>query len=330
MNDESNKTIDSTDQIEDIELPITEDDRATFKRLDQFLAEKTQFSRTFLKRLFEAGNISSEIKLSLNKMPASGTVIIIDVPPPVNLEAVPQNIPLDILFEDEHLVIVNKQAGLVVHPAPGNPDGTLVNAILYHCPDLSGVGGVIRPGIVHRLDKGTSGVMVVAKNQAAHEGLVLLFSKHDIDREYEAIILCDNAKISSSGKLESTIGRDPKNRQKMAANVRGKKAVTHYNVISFKKDFAHVKCKLETGRTHQIRVHMSGLLQCPILNDPTYGDQARHRKRLPPHLAELMKPYEHPFLHAKKLGFIHPVTKQPLSFEVEPPDIFKQILEGLE
>lgn len=330
MSDESIKSLDSTDPIEDIELPITEDDRLNYKRLDLFLAEKTQFSRTFLKKLFEAGNITSEIKLSLNKMPASATIISIDVPAPISLEAVPQNIPLDILFEDEHLVIVNKQAGLVVHPAPGNLDGTLVNAILYHCPDLSGVGGVIRPGIVHRLDKGTSGIMVVAKSQAAHEGLVLLFSKHNIDREYEAIILCDHAKISSSGKLESTIGRDPKNRQKMAANVRGKKATTYYNVISFKKDFAHVKCKLETGRTHQIRVHMSGLLQCPILNDPTYGDQARHRKRLPPHLAELIKPYEHPFLHAKKLGFIHPVTKQELNFEVPPPDIFQQVLAGLE
>ncbi len=329
MTDESNQPTDSTD-IEDIELSITEDDRLNNKRLDQFLAEKTKYSRTFLKKLFDAGNITAEIKISLNKMPAVGTIISIDVPPPVNLEAVAQNIPIEILFEDEHLVIVNKPAGLVVHPAPGNPDGTLVNAILHHCPDLSGVGGVIRPGIVHRLDKGTSGVMVVAKSQAAHEGLVLLFSKHDIDREYEAIILCDNSKISSSGKLESTIGRDPRNRQKMAANVRGKKAVTHYKVLSFKKSFAHIQCKLETGRTHQIRVHMSGLLQCPILNDPTYGDQARHRKRLTPDLALLIKDYQYPFLHAKKLGFIHPVTKQELCFEVAPPKIFTDILNGLE
>src|SRR5690606_11341479 len=204
--------------------------------------------------------------LSLNKMPAVGTIVSIDVPPPIPLEAKAQNIPLEILFQDEHLAVVNKPAGLVVHPAPGHPDGTLVNAILYHCPDLSGVGGTLRPGIVHRLDKGTSGVMVVAKSQAAHEGLVLLFSKHDIDREYEALVVYEKNRLPKNGRLEASIGRDPKNRQKMAANVRGKNAITHFSVEKYFSHLAHVKLKLETGRTHQIRVHLSALLQCPILN----------------------------------------------------------------
>lgn len=320
----------SNDQLEEIELIITNEDRTKFKRLDQLLADRTSFSRTFLKKIFETGNISAEINLSLNKMPVVGTVISIDIPPPVSLEAVAQDIPLEILFEDKDLVVINKQAGLVVHPAPGHPDGTLVNAVLFHCPDLSGVGGTIRPGIVHRLDKGTSGIMVVAKSQAAHEGLVLLFSKHDIEREYEAIVLFEKSRLPPSGILKSTIGRDPRNRQKMAANVRGKEAITHYKVISYMKSFAHVCCRLETGRTHQIRVHLSQLLQSPILNDPTYGDQARHRKRLSPELADLIKEYEHPFLHAKKLAFTHPVTGKKLEFEAEPPEIFKQVLEKLQ
>lgn len=319
----------SSEQLEEIELTLAQSDKDEFKRLDQWLAERTSFSRTFLKKLFEAGNITAETNLSLNKMPAVGTVVSIDVPPPIPLEAVAQNIPIEILFQDEHLVIVNKPAGLVVHPAPGHPDGTLVNAILFHCPDLSGVGGTIRPGIVHRLDKGTSGIMVVAKSQAAHEGLVLLFSKHDIDREYQALVLSEKGRLSLEGTLKSTIGRDPRNRQKMAANVRGKDAITHYKVQKYFESFAHVHCKLETGRTHQIRVHLSQLLQCPILNDPTYGDQARHRKRLPTDLAALIKEYEHPFLHARRLGFIHPVTKQRLDFETAPPEIFQSLLDQL-
>lgn len=319
-----------SDQLEEIELTVTETDRQNYKRLDQWLTERSNFSRSFIKKLFEAGNISSDIGLSLNKMPQVGSVISIDVPPPVPLEAVPQNIPLEILFEDQHLVVINKPAGLVVHPAPGHPDGTLVNAILYHCPDLSGVGGTVRPGIVHRLDKGTSGVMVVAKSQAAHEGLVLLFSKHDIDREYEAITIFEKSRLPPSGTLKSTIGRDPKHRQKMAANVRGKDAITHYKVQKYHQSLAHVQCRLETGRTHQIRVHLAQLLNCPILNDPLYGDQARHRKRLDGKQIEILKDYEHPLLHARKLGFIHPVTGARIEYEVSPPEVFSNILETLQ
>lgn len=315
-------------ELNEFELTISDQDRQNYKRLDQWLTEHSSFSRTFIKRLFEAGNISAENNLSLNKMPPSGTTITIDVPPPVSLEAKPQNIPLEILYEDSYLIVINKPAGLVVHPAPGHPDGTLVNAILYHCPDLGEIGGTIRPGIVHRLDKGTSGIMVVAKTQAAHEGLVLLFSKHDIEREYEAIVVSDQARLPKNGRLESTIGRDPKHRQKMAANVRGKNAITFFDVISYRQGFAHVRCRLETGRTHQIRVHLSQLLNCPILNDPAYGDQARHRKRLGTH-ASIIKDYEHPLLHARKLGFKHPITGESLQWESPVPPIFQQLLDEL-
>lgn len=317
------------DHLEEIELTVTDSDRASYKRLDQWLTDKTDFSRSFIKKLFEAENISADINLSLNKMPQIGTVVSIDVPPPIPLEAKAQNIPLEILFQDEHLAVINKPAGLVVHPAPGHPDGTLVNAILYHCPDLSGVGGTIRPGIVHRLDKGTSGVMVVAKSQAAHEGLVLLFSTHDIDREYEALVIYDQSRLPKEGKLESTIGRDPKNRQKMASNVRGKNAITHFKVESYRQGLAHVICRLETGRTHQIRVHLSQLLNCPILNDPTYGDQARHRKRLNGEHVTLVKEYEHPFLHARRLGFTHPITGERIDYTVAPPPLFQKLLDEL-
>lgn len=318
-----------SDQLEELELIVTDTDRSDYKRLDQWLAEKSDFSRSFIKKLFLAGNITSEQSLSLNKMPALGCVVNIDVPPPIPLEAKAQNIDIPILFEDEHLVVVNKPAGLVVHPAPGHPDGTLVNAILYHCPDLAGVGGTIRPGIVHRLDKGTSGIMVVAKNQAAHEGLVLLFSSHSIEREYEAIVIYEKSRLPLEGTMKSTIGRDPKNRQKMAANVRGKNATTHYKVEQYFNGLAHVRCRLETGRTHQIRVHFAQLLQCPILNDPAYGDQARHRKRLSEENADLIREYEHPLLHARKLGFKHPITGQYIEHQVDPPELFQKMLQGL-
>jgi 23S rRNA pseudouridine1911/1915/1917 synthase len=219
-----------TDVSENFTLTVTENDREEFKRLDVYLTEKLPFSRSTIKRMFEDEDISSEIKLSLNKMPSTGTVIEIEVPPPVPTDLTPENIPLEILFEDPHLIIINKPAGLVVHPAPGHYTGTLVNAILYHCPDLKGIGSEKRPGIVHRLDMGTSGVMVVAKDQATHEGLVSLFSVHDIERKYEALV---GGKPSvHSGTIHSTIGRHPTHRQKMAANVKnGKRAVTHYKSL---------------------------------------------------------------------------------------------------
>lgn len=244
-------------------------------------------------------------------------------------DIIAQDIPLEILFEDEYLIIINKQAGLVVHPAPGNPDGTLVNAILHHCPNLSGIGNERRPGIVHRLDKGTSGIMVIAKSQKCHEGLVNLFSTHDIERRYEAIILGN--KIEKSGRIESLIGRSSSNRLKMSTNVKhGKNAITNFQIIKSYNKFSHIELKLETGRTHQIRVHLSEIKNAPIVNDPLYGRLKEDALRFNLEMKSLINHYEFPFLHAKVLGFIHPITGESLFFEQEPPLIFQNYLALLE
>lgn len=303
-------------------VTISPEDKEEYKRLDVYLARKLpQFSRSTIKRLFEDEDISSDVKLSLNKMPAAGTVIEIEVPPPVPSDLVPENIPLDILYEDKHLIIINKPAGLVVHPAPGHYTGTLVNAILYHCPDLKGIGAEKRPGIVHRLDMGTSGVMVVAKDQATHEGLVALFSVHDIERKYEALVA--GAPHVHSGTITTTIGRHPTHRQKMAANVKnGKKAVTHYKTLKQYNGAAHMELRLETGRTHQIRVHMSQILHTPIFCDPVYGGSDSHLKKAPESIRQKLEQYPFQLLHAKELGFVHPITGEKLHFTAPPPEIF--------
>jgi 23S rRNA pseudouridine1911/1915/1917 synthase len=323
-----------TDLIEnepDLTITVSASDKQEWKRLDQFLTSKLpQFSRSTIKRLFESEDISSDtVSLSLNKMPAAGTIITIEVPPPIPSELIAENIPLEILFEDSHLIIVNKPAGLVVHPAPGHYTGTLVNAILYHCPDLKGIGAEKRPGIVHRLDMGTSGVMVVAKDQKTHEGLVELFSTHDIDRKYEALIWgCPKAE---SGTIRSMIGRHATNRLKMSIDVKiGKKAVTHYQVIKKFEYVTHMEFKLETGRTHQIRVHCSQVLHCPILRDTVYGNGDSGLRRLPLELSTQLNEYPYQLLHAKELGFIHPITREKLFFSAPPPRIFSDALSSLE
>lgn len=322
----------SSEIVEDTRnLVITEEDLEEFKRFDQFLTAKCEdLSRNFIKNLYEAGQISSEptLKLRLNKMPPKGTTINIQVPPPPPMDAEAEDIPLPILFEDEHLVIVNKPAGMVTHPAPGNYTGTLVNAILHHCPDLKGIGDAKRPGIVHRLDKGTSGIMVVAKTQKCHEGLVLLFSNHNIDRVYQA--LCVGTRYPIVGKLEATIGRHPTNRLKMAVDVKnGRHAVTHYTVLQEFDGCTHIECKLETGRTHQIRVHLSSLMNASIICDSTYGNVKQQFTRIPKVLSEHLKDYPHPLLHARKLGFIHPITNEKLEFELDPPQVFSEALKIL-
>ncbi|MBP9674164.1 MAG: RluA family pseudouridine synthase [Bacteriovoracaceae bacterium] len=324
MNSDSSE---SSDDIDLIELTITPQDTIAFRRLDQMLARKLpQLSRSFIKKIFTEGLISfshpsfDEIK----KMPPAGTVITIHIPPPPPPDAKPQNIPLEILFQDKYLVIVNKPAGLVTHPGAGNYDGTLVNAILYHCPDMIAEGK--RPGIVHRLDKGTSGVMVIAKIRECHEELVTLFAKREIERYYEALVI--GTKINPQGRLESFIGRHPNNRLKMATHSSlGKYAVTHYKVLDFFENFSHLELKLETGRTHQIRVHMESLLHHPILCDTLYGNPAEQMKRLPSAIREILSQYPHPLLHAKTLGFIHPMTKERICFTVPAPKPFSEILK---
>jgi 23S rRNA pseudouridine1911/1915/1917 synthase len=299
------------------------------KRLDKYLAKNLpDFSRNFIKKLFEDGHITSEAKLELKKLPAIGTMIEVVIPEPKHSEAQPENIPIEILFEDEYLMIINKAAGMVVHPAPGNETGTLVNAILFHCKDLKGVGNVARPGIVHRLDKGTSGVMVVAKEQKTHEKLVEMFSKHNLERRYQAI--CLGTKIEPKGKIESNIGRNPQNRLKMKANVKnGKNAVTHFEVKELFHQSCHIELKLETGRTHQIRVHLSQLMNRPILNDELYGLLHEESKRINSSIYKIYKEYPHPFLHAKLLAFKHPITEEDLRFETEPPQMFQDVLGAL-
>jgi 23S rRNA pseudouridine1911/1915/1917 synthase len=323
-----------TTEDEFITYTITAEDREKYKRLDQFLAEKsTGHSRTFLKNLFLKDQIvvgdESPLpipKIELKKMPPVGTIIEILVPPAIACVAEAEDIPLEILFEDEHLLFVYKPAGMVTHPAPGNYSGTLVNAVLWHCKDLTGIGDQKRPGIVHRLDKGTSGVMVVAKTQAAHEGLVLLFSTHDIERVYEALVIKN--RCQSYGSIESLIGRDPHNRLKMKnSGTRGKTAITHYKVLEIYDRHLHMEFKLETGRTHQIRVHTADILKMPILCDSMYSSKNEHMMKLGAAYKEIIGDYNYPFLHAKVLGLIHPITGQRLRFEVPAPKIFQDVLE---
>lgn len=319
----------ASEESQDFEITVNAEDCAEYQRLDVFLTAKLpQFSRSTIKRIFEADDISSEtVTLKLNKMPPAGTVIQIEVPPPIPSDLKAENIPLNILFEDAHLIIINKPAGLVVHPAPGHYTGTLVNAILYHCPDLKGIGAEKRPGIVHRLDMGTSGVMVVAKDQATHEGLVTLFSTHDIDRKYEALIMGNPN--GSSGMITSLIGRHPTNRLKMSSDVKiGKKATTHWKTIHRYDTCTHIELKLETGRTHQIRVHTAQNMKCAVVSDPLYGSSA-NMKKLPEQIRNILQDYPYQLLHAKELGFVHPITKEKLHFSAPPPEIFQSVLNAL-
>jgi len=316
-----------TDQ-KTFEFEVTEDD-LEFKRLDLFLKKSLpDFSRSYIKDLYEKNFISSEtIKLNLKKLPPLGTKIAVIIPEPEKSELIPQDLNLEILFEDEYLLFVNKPAGMVVHPAPGHWSGTLVNALLFHCNDLQGIGNVERPGIVHRLDKGTSGVMVVAKEQKTHAALVNLFKDHDLKREY--IALTYGKLFPKKETIETFIKRDPRNRQKMSSLVKnGKTAITHYQVLKEFEKSSLVSLVLETGRTHQIRVHLAQQKRTSILNDNTYGNPKNHLKSLSG-LREVLGDYPHPFLHAKLLSFIHPITGESLSFETEPPEMFKKVVSFL-
>ncbi len=313
---------------ETILIEVSSEDFESFIRLDQFLTAKTDLSRNLVKNLFEQGEITSKKKLKLNKMPPTGTSIEIQIPPAIPSEALAEDIDLNILFEDEYLLFVDKPAGMVTHPAPGNYTGTLVNAILHHCPDLKGVGGVKRPGIVHRLDKGTSGVMVVAKDHKTHEGLIKLFSSHTIKRKYVALGM--KKEIPRSGTIRTLINRNPKNRLKMTSRTsEGKEAITYYKVLSSGCGLYFMELTLETGRTHQIRVHLSEKLGIPVLNDSLYGNPNQEVLRLADDLKSFIQDYEHPFLHAKSLGFTHPITNKELYFESPIPSPFSQILEKM-
>jgi 23S rRNA pseudouridine1911/1915/1917 synthase len=301
-------------------------------RLDKALAEASGLSRERVKALLAEGRIEvggAKASQASAKL-AAGTQFSISVPPAAEATAQPQDIPLEVVFEDKHLIVIDKPAGLVVHPAAGNPDGTLVNALLHHCAQsdggqLSGIGGVARPGIVHRIDKDTSGLLVVAKSDAAHEGLARQFADHSIERAYLALV--SGHPVPLSGTVESRIGRSDANRKKMAVlpegSKRGKRAVTHYKTLRSFNHAALVECRLETGRTHQVRVHMAALGHA-LLGDPLYG---RTPSKLRPVLKELG--FERQALHAAILGFVHPITSKTMRFESNLPSDFVELIDQI-
>ena len=289
-------------------------------RLDRALAAAVPtLSRERLKSLIRSGAVEASGKAVRDPAAkvSGGEALRVAVPEPSPAHNEAQDIPLTIVFEDEHLLIVDKPAGLVVHPAAGNFDGTLVNALLHHCAgELSGIGGVARPGIVHRIDKDTSGLLVVAKTDVAHEGLAKQFAAHSIERRYLAII--NGVPKAPQGTVDAPLARSSINRKKIAvvADGRGKRAITHWKRLQVLKDAALVECRLETGRTHQVRVHMASLGH-PLLGDPVYGRSGKAHGKL---LNELQ--FHRQALHAAELGFTHPVTKIRLSFSSPmPPDM---------
>jgi 23S rRNA pseudouridine1911/1915/1917 synthase len=318
-----------------ISLTVTEDDQLKYPRLDHYLtALCPNLSRTFIKKLFEqqlividANDKSPQPKnLTLKKMPPIGTQIRIEVPPPLPCDLLAENIPLEILYEDPHLLLVNKPAGMVTHPAPGNRSGTLVNALLFHYKNLDEFTDTNRPGIVHRLDKGTSGVMVVAKTRKCHEEMVLMFSQREITRLYNCLVV--GTAPAASGRIATMFGRHPKHRLKMCSTLHsGKQAATNYRLINSFGNLHQLELKLESGRTHQIRVHLAEQLRLPVLGDQLYGNPKQDLGRLPSALLDLLKEYPHPLLHAKFLAFKHPITSKLVEMEVPPPSIYQKSIE---
>ena len=296
-------------------------------RLDRALAAAVPaLSRERLKALISSGAVlgpqGALVRDPAIKAVAGTYEVRVPAPTPAHNEA--QDIALEIVFEDEHLLIVDKPAGMVVHPAAGNFDGTLVNALLHHCAGrLSGIGGVARPGIVHRIDKDTSGLLVVAKTDVAHEGLAAQFARHSIERRYLAIVA--GRPNPSRGTVDAPLARSASNRKKIAVveGNRGKRAVTHYRIVTPLRDAALTECRLETGRTHQVRVHMASIGH-PLLGDPVYGrPRPAHR--------EILKSlnFERQALHAAALGFVHPVSKRDLSFESALPSDIQELFGAL-
>lgn len=287
-------------------------------RIDKYLSQtELGLSRSAAASLIEAENVLVNGK-AVNKKHKlmQGDIISVSVPDPVEYEAKAENIPLDIVYEDDYLLVVNKPKGMVVHPAAGNYEGTLVNALLYHCKDsLSGINGVMRPGIVHRIDKDTSGLLIVAKNDFSHALLAEQIKEHSFTREYEAVVF-GNLK-DDSGTVDAPIGRNPNDRKKMCVTQKNSKnAVTHWEVIERFKSYTYIKCKLETGRTHQIRVHMA-YIGHPVAGDPVYGVKKEKTG------------FEGQCLHARKIGFVHPSSGKYMEFESDLPEYFKNFLKKL-
>lgn len=283
-------------------------------RLDVFVAMIADISRSRAASLLEDGAVLvNGVTPKKNTKLKNGDRVTVTLPEPEVYDAVPENIPLDVVFEDEHLLVVNKPKGMVVHPAAGNLSGTLVNALMFHCKDgLSGINGVMRPGIVHRIDKNTSGLLIVAKNDNAHKHLAEQIKEHSFTREYEAIVY--GYLKSETGTVNAPIARHPKERKKMAVVSGGRQAVTHYTVLEELGGFSHLKLRLETGRTHQIRVHMA-YIGHPVAGDDVYGPK------------KVITSLCGQCLHAKKIGFIHPVSNAYMEFDSPLPDYFTEFLK---
>jgi len=287
-------------------------------RVDAWLAGQLEdVTRSAVQRLLEEGRVLLDGRpLAKNYRLGGGEVLTVSLPDPEPMDALPQDIPLDVVYEDGDVIVVNKPKGLVVHPAPGHPDGTLVNALLFHCGgSLSGVGGTLRPGIVHRIDKDTSGLLIAAKNDFAHQALAAQLQDHSLARTYECVAV--GGFREDAGTVDAPIGRHPADRKKMAVVPGGRPAVTHWEVLERFSGHTHLRCRLETGRTHQIRVHMA-YLGHPILGDTVYG-----RKK--PELGQSSQ-----VLHARALTFLHPRTGLPVTVESELPDYFQEVLRKLE
>jgi 23S rRNA pseudouridine1911/1915/1917 synthase len=301
-------------------------------RIDRFLSDVLEgYSRNRLQGLIGEGlvQVNGIVVVESKRKVADGDALLVTVPPAKPMELEAQDIPLDVVYEDDDLLIVNKPPWLVVHPAPGNPDNTLVNALLAHCGDsLSGVGGVARPGIVHRLDKGTSGLMVVAKNGETHAALSEQFAEHSIERAYRTVVW--GVPSPPQGTVEGNIGRNPGNRKKMAiVNRGGKHAVTHYKVEqAFGSAAALVECRLETGRTHQIRVHMASLGHA-VVGDALYGGGEKRARHLSEDIRQAVKQQTHQLLHAYLIGIYHPRLRKKMRWQADLPNYFTEMLEKM-
>ncbi|WP_294401971.1 RluA family pseudouridine synthase [uncultured Clostridium sp.] len=295
-------------------LTVDEKDEGT--RIDKYLSQIFEDkSRSFIQGLIEKENVkvNNKVPKSNYKLKKTDTIEIF-MPEPEILSVEAENIPIDIIYEDEDVIVVNKPQGMVVHPAPGNYNGTLVNALLYHCKDLSSINGIIRPGIVHRIDKDTSGVLVIAKNDEAHNKLSDQLKDHSMKREYYALI--EGRLKNDSGTIDKPLARNKRDRLKIGISEDGKKAVTHYEVLERYNGYTLIKCVLETGRTHQIRVHMASI-GFPLVGDPLYGFKRQKFK------------LEGQVLHAKTLGFIHPRTGEYMEFTSELPQYFSDLINKL-
>lgn len=301
--------------MEPIRLRASEESKN--QRLDAFLASSLDgLTRSQATRLIESGEVAVNGRaVSKSYKLAGGEDVAVTLPEPEPVEAVPQDIPLDVVYEDADVIVVNKPSGMVVHPAPGHPDGTLINALLYHCAGtLSGIGGALRPGIVHRIDRDTSGLIIAAKNDAAHQYLSAQLADHTLARTYECIVV--GALREDRGTVDAPIARHPTDRKRMAVVAGGREAVTHWEVIARYPGYTHVRCRLETGRTHQIRVHMA-YIGHPILGDTVYGA----KKEVPGLTGQC--------LHAVGLRFLHPRTHEVVELSCPLPDEFTRMLQKI-